>query len=322
MSLDALIAQLRGAAGTAHKRDIAPVLQRLGLGAQSAVAVGDDCAALPDGDGFLLLAIEGFMPGFIAADPYFAGFCGVMVNLSDIAAMGGRAVAVVDAIWSSEAQKAAPILDGLAAAAEAYGVPVVGGHSNTRAPSELLSVAILGRARRLLTSFDARPGDTLVAAVDLRGTLRSSGPYWDAASSAPPARLRGDLALLPWIAESGLAIAAKDISMAGVVGTAMMLLEASRLGGVIDLDALPRPADIPLARWLPAFPSFGFVLSVPPDHVAEVIGTFRAQGIAAAAIGHTDASRRLRLRHEGLEAPAWDFTAEPFVGCVPEPSLA
>ena len=35
--------------------------------------VGDDCAAIPDGDGYLLLAIEGFINDFVAADPWFAG---------------------------------------------------------------------------------------------------------------------------------------------------------------------------------------------------------------------------------------------------------
>ncbi|MFH7168792.1 AIR synthase related protein, partial [Klebsiella pneumoniae] len=76
------------------------VVGRLGIGRLGArglaVPAGDDCAAIPDGDGHLLLAIEGFLDGFVAADPYFAGFCGVMVNVSDIAAMGGTPVAVVD----------------------------------------------------------------------------------------------------------------------------------------------------------------------------------------------------------------------------------
>jgi selenophosphate synthetase-related protein len=66
------------------------VTAALGVGAQSAVQVGDDCAALPDEQGCLLLAGEGFLDRFVAADPWFAGYCGVMVNLSDVAAMGGR----------------------------------------------------------------------------------------------------------------------------------------------------------------------------------------------------------------------------------------
>jgi selenophosphate synthetase-related protein len=159
--------------------------------------VGDDCAAIPDGDGFLLLAIEGFMNGFVAADPWFAGWCGVMVNISDIAAMGGRALAVVDALWADGDEHAAPILAGMKAAAAAYGVPVIGGHSNLRNDRSQLSVAILGRATKLLSSFDARPGDRLLAAVDLRGEYRPQFDNWQAALGAPPARLRGDLEVLP-----------------------------------------------------------------------------------------------------------------------------
>src|SRR5208282_3106561 len=99
----------------------------------------------------------------------FAGWCGVMVNVSDIAAMGGRPTAVVDALWAQGESSAAAILDGMRAAAAAFGVPIVGGHTNLAADAPQLSVAILGRARRLLSSFDARPGERVVAAIDLRG---------------------------------------------------------------------------------------------------------------------------------------------------------
>ncbi|MDI7048014.1 hypothetical protein QMN58_31425, partial [Escherichia coli] len=49
-----------------------------------AVAVGDDCAALPDGDAYLLFAIEGMVSDFVQAMPWFAGYSSVMVNVSDI----------------------------------------------------------------------------------------------------------------------------------------------------------------------------------------------------------------------------------------------
>ena len=96
------------------------------VGRPAVTRVGDDCAAIPDGDGYLLLAIEGFINAFVAADPWFAGWCGVMVNVSDIAAMGGRPIAVVDAIWSDGETAADPILQGLRAAATTFNVPLVG----------------------------------------------------------------------------------------------------------------------------------------------------------------------------------------------------
>ncbi len=316
MSLDAITKMLRAAKGLSHKTDIAPILARLGLGASSAIPVGDDCAAIPDGDGFLLLAVEGFMPEFVTADPHFAGYCGVLVNLSDVAAMGGRAIAVVDAVWSAGATQAEPIVAGLAEASARYGVPVIGGHTNTRATVNLLSVAILGRAKLLLTSFDAKPGETIIAAIDLRGRMRDPAPYWDASTMAPPGRLRGDLEILPAVAEQKLAAAAKDISMAGVVGTVLMLLEASRLGGWIDINAIPRPDSITLERWLLAFPSYGFLLSVRPENVTAVTALFTARGISAAAIGSTDASRIVRLRDNTGEKVLWRFEDDVLVGCA------
>lgn len=315
-TLATLAATLRAGRGLAAKRDIAAVAGRLGLSGAAAIAVGDDCAAIPDGNGFLLLAIEGFMNEFVAGDPWFAGWCGIMVNLSDVVAMGGRPIAVVDAVWGAGDAATAPVLEGIRAAAEAYGVPVVGGHTNTRTDRGQLAVAILGRAKRLLTSFDARPGDRLVAAIDLRGRYREPFSNWEAAIGAPAARLRADLELLPAIAESGLAASAKDISQGGVVGTAMMLAECSGVGLAIDVTRVPRPLDVPLERWLQTFPSYGYLLAVAADNLAEVLARFAARGITAADIGAVTADRRV-LIGDGVERETvWDFTREPLMGCT------
>jgi len=318
MSLADLARHIQDSRGLAHKRDIDAVMSGLHLGA-GVVPVGDDCAAVPDGDGWLLFAIEGFISEFVAAEPWFAGYCGVMVNVSDIAAMGGRPTAVVDALWSRDAAHAKPLLDGLAAGAAAYGVPIVGGHSNLRSAGEQLSVAILGRAKSLLTSFDAQPGEVLLAAIDLRGRYRDPHPYWDASSGAPGARLRADIDLLPQIAEAGLARAAKDISMAGAVGTALMLLECSGLGADIDPARIPRPEGVALERWLISFPSFGYILSVAPDKVAAITARFAQAGIACAAFGTTNASGLVRLSDETGSVSLWDFAHSPLIGCGPAP---
>ena len=339
-ALAALVQQLRAGRGFAHKRDIADALSTLAAALPGgsaalaqAVAVGDDCAAIADGDqGHLLFAIEGFVDDFVQALPWFAGWSGVMVNLSDIAAMGGRPIAVVDALWARDSAAGAPVLQGLAAAAAAYGVPIVGGHTNHRSQRNSLAVAVLGRARHLLSSFNARPGDELVMAVDLRGHFEDPHPFWNAATAAatgaatasharipaPPVRLRGDLALLAEIAEAGLADAGKDISMAGTLGTAIMLLECSQVGAEIVLDAIPRPAvvadgTVPLLRWLQAFPSYGFLLCVRPAQAAAVRERFAARGIAAATIGRVTASPEVLLRQGGDSALLWNVATERFI---------
>jgi AIR synthase-related protein len=320
-----LTKKLRESRGIAHKRDIqgiARLLEQATVPGQASILIGDDCAAIPDGDGFLLLSIEGFLNEFVDLDPWFAGYCAIMVNASDIYSMGGRPIAVVDALWANGLAPATPILEGLTAAARVYGIPVVGGHTNTRSSSGQLAAAILGRASSLLTSFDARPGQSLVAAVDLRGRFREPANYWDASTPSstnipPLGRLRADLELLPKIAETGLCRAAKDISMGGVVGSALMLLECSAIGGTIRLDQLPVPPGVALERWLYTFPSYGFVLSVDAEHVEEVIGRFTARDLNAAVIGETDSTGILSLQYGQQKERFWDLNQSGLIGFAP-----
>jgi uncharacterized protein len=317
LAISALAQRLRCSNGIAAKSDIASVARSLGLSGGGIIPVGDDCAAVPDGDGYLLFAIEGFMNEFVGGDPWFAGWCGAMVNISDIAAMGGRPIAIVDAIWANGEANAAPVLAGLNDAAKAYGVPVVGGHTNIRTDRGQLSVAILGRAGKLLTSFDAVPGDRLIAAVDLRGRYREPFSNWEAATDAPHARLRGDLELLPAIAAAGLSCAAKDISQGGIVGTAAMLAECSGVAIDINLEAVPKPEGVTLERWLLTFPSFGYLLAVEPPDAAEVTARFAARGIAAADIGAVAHGTRLTVGDGIASETIWDFAEKPLIGTGP-----
>lgn len=272
-----------------------------------AVLVGDDCAAIPDGDGYLLFAAEGMLASFVAADPWFAGYSAVMVNLSDVAAMGGRPVAVVDVLWTPTREASAEVWEGMAAASRAYGVPIVGGHTTqTGSGPAYLAAAVLGKARRLLSSFDARAGDDLVMAVDLRGSYRRDKPFWNASVGAPEKRLRADLELLPEVAENGWCRAAKDISNGGIVGTLAMLLKCSQVGAELWLDALPQPAGDALSRWLVAFPSYGYLLAVGPEYTERVVAHFAGREIACARVGRITASPQLSLRLGGAQAElAW-----------------
>jgi AIR synthase-related protein len=239
----------------------------------------------------------------VAADPWFAGYSAVMVNLSDVAAMGGRPLAIVDVLWTPDLDRSAPIWEGLTAASRAYGVPVVGGHTTVHpGDAAFLAAAVLGKARRLITSFDARPGDDLLVAVDLRGRWRGDKPFWNASVGAPAERLRSDLALLAQLAENGWCSAGKDISNGGIIGTLAMLLECSRVGAELWLDQLPRPIDAEFTRWLIAFPSFGYLLSVATENTASVISHFTARDIACAPVGRITASPSLTLGYGTAQA--------------------
>jgi len=320
--LRGLTEELRSRAELDMKRDIQVAAKAFGRVTKSEwfpsgpIVNGDDTAALESEDGYTLFAAEGMRSEFVAADPWFAGFCSVLVNVNDIAAMGGRPWAVVDVLFLGD-EGAARVLEGMVAASELLGVPVVGGHT-TRVPGPTaLAVSVLGRAQELIRGDGAKPGQTLIAAVDLQGAFRGSGGNFNAVTTAPPAKVRSALAVLPELAESGLVRAGKDISMAGTCGTLLMLCEASGVGAVLDLERLPAPANVEPLRWLTAFPSYGFLLAVDPSAVERVVSRFDAVGVTAAAVGEVNATRRLELGHGSERELYADLAEGPLTGFGP-----
>lgn len=315
--LSELVSALRSAVGILHKQDIQTAADAIGQyvlsSDQSPIRLGDDCAAIPDGEDYLLLAAEGMWPELVAREPWFAGWCAVMVNISDIAAMGGVPIAVVNALWGESVEQSGPIWAGMRAAAVAYGVPIVGGHTNCHSPYVGLSAAILGRAQRLITSFDAQPGDVLVMVVNLKGDYYKTYPFWNAATTAESEQLRRQLKLLPQLALSGLVRAGKDISMGGLVGTLLMLAEASSRGAMLRLDQVPHPLGVSWQKWLTSFPSFGFLFSVPPENVAKVQAIFHPHDLACEPVGTITAGREVYCAYRNEQQLLWDL-AEPLTG--------
>jgi hypothetical protein len=204
----------------------------------------------------------------------------------------------------------------LAAGADTFGVPVVGGHTSRGRGGAYLSAAIVGHARRLITSFDARPGDVVIACVDLRGQFRADSYNFDAVSGAPIPQLRAQLELLPQLAEAELVHAGKDISNAGLVGSLLMLLETSGCGALLDLASVPSPVGTRAApaRWLQAFPSFGFLLSARARDAVEVIARAGAVGVHAAAIAELRSGSALDISYHGATERYWDVAQEPLLG--------
>jgi len=309
--LSNLAAQLLSSLSLLHKQDIQTAAQVLGV---SKIPIGDDCAAIPDGDGYLLFAAEGMLPQLIETDPWFAGWSAIMVNVSDIYAMGGRPLAIVDTIWSQSTSDTTPIWDGMKAAAQAYNVPIVGGHTNCHSPYNALSVAILGRAKSLISSFKAKSGDLLLVVADFRGQSHPNYPFWNAATKADPVQLRENLELLPYLAETGLCDAGKDISMGGIIGTLLMLLETSHCGAILDLDRVPCPAELSLERWLISFPSFGFLLSVRPEKVEAIRSLFFASHLICEVVGEIQPQKQLVLRSQQELIVFWDLSMQKLTG--------
>ena len=302
-----LAAVVRDAPGLCAKRDLALVARAL------PPIDGEDAALLAHGGEQLVLAGEAVAPALLAADPFGAGAAAVATNVADVRAMGGRPLALVDTLVSPDRGHAERVLDGLAWAAGLFGVEIAGGHLTMGAPAAL-SAFCIGTARVPLRASAAQPGDALVAAFCLDGEYRGEAPFFSSLRARSPEQLRDEGGVLVEVAERGLCHAARDVSMPGVGGSLLQLLELAGCGATLDLDALPRPPGVALERWLVTFPSFGFVLAAPPASAAAACAAFHSRGLDAAVCGTLDSTRVLRVSLGGAVADVWDLAGEPLTG--------
>jgi selenophosphate synthetase-related protein len=300
-----LAAAVRDAPGLRAKRELR-LLDRLPFAVD-----GDDAAVIAHGDAQLVLCGEAIAPTLLTADPFAAGAAAVATNVADVRAMGGRPLGLVDTLISPDREHADRVLDGLAWAADRLGVAVVGGHL-TLGGAPALSAFCAGSVSAPLRAAAARPGDVLLAAFCLEGEQRDTDPpIFTSLRDRDPAKLRDDGEALVEVAEQGLCHAARDVSMPGVAGSLLQLLELAGCGATLDLDRLPRPDGVALGRWLVTFPSFGFVLAAAPDTAQAACAAFTRRGLACAPCGSFDDSHVLRLAGGGESADVWDLAAEP-----------
>ncbi|MFI5957059.1 MSMEG_0567/sll0787 family protein [Cryptosporangium sp. NPDC051539] len=252
----------------ATKRDLGGLLH--GLAPGGAGWVGDDGAPVPGSD--LIAACDAVLPSMVERDPAWAGWCGVLVNVNDLAAMGAHPVGLLDALGARDPAHAAGVLAGVRAAARAYGVPILGGHTQLGVPGAL-AITALGRlpsGAAAVPGGGGRPGHHVRLTVDLGGSWRPgyTGRQWDSTSLRTTEELRAMTGLVA----AARPAAAKDVSMAGIAGTLGMLAEASGCRAVLDVHAVPVPPGAPLGDWLTCFPGFGMLTTDVPGAPAPPAG--------------------------------------------------
>ncbi|MFJ5100283.1 MSMEG_0567/sll0787 family protein [Streptomyces sp. NPDC088554] len=238
-----------------------------GLTPGGAGFLGDDGAPVPGTD--MIAACDAIVPSMVERDPEWAGWCAVLVNLNDLAAMGAAPLGLLDALGAPDRAHAAQVLAGLKRAADTYGVPVLGGHTQLGVPAAL-SVTALGRTDRPVPGGGGRPGHTVRLTADLGGAWRAGyrGRQWDSTSH----RRSGELRTMLGAVATARPAAAKDVSMAGIAGTLGMLAEASGCAAVLDVAAVPRPGGTAMGDWLTCFPGYAMLTTGAPGAPALPAG--------------------------------------------------
>jgi uncharacterized protein len=317
-STEQIAQAVREYAGVTRKHAIGEIIQSLRIDSDNVVvSFGEDAALIKNNDEGLLLAADGIWSMLMEADPYWAGFCSVLVNVHDIAAMGGTPLAMVDILSVQNENICHDVLRGMADASRKFGVPVVGGHLHPDSQFSAVDVAILGTVKPddAIFSHTAQAGDRIIAAIDLDGRVHPSCALnWDTATLRDTETLRSQIRLMKTLGERHLVTAGKDISNPGTIGTLGMLLETSKKGASINLSNIPKPdlgkIGIDFNHWVRIYPGMGFILTAEEKNVAEIIRLFSEVGITAADIGGINDTNLLTVKYGDTESEVFDLGEE------------
>jgi len=283
---------------------------------QTVLGIGDDCALLSPSPGKQLavssdMLVEG-RHFFAGADPFQLGHKSLAVNLSDLAAMGATPLGFTLALALPSADPA--WLDGfsrgLFALADAHGCELVGGDT-TKGPLNIC-ITIFGELApgQALRRDAARIGDDIWisgtlgdARLALAGcldevTLDAAGHALASTRLHAPAPR---VALGQLLAGGRLAHAALDISD-GLVGDLGHILTASKVGAVLDVDALPagpvlarQALDLRRRFTAAGGDDYELCFTAPVANRAAIFAAGEQSGTAVTRVGRIEAAPGLRL---------------------------
>ncbi|MEA2325896.1 MAG: thiamine-monophosphate kinase [Thermoanaerobaculia bacterium] len=246
------------------------------------------------------------------------------VNLSDIAAMGGRPRYAVVAIGSANEADASTIIEELAIAAKENDVEIVGGDLSR---SELLfiSVTLIGEASQPILRSGARRGDRIYLSRPIGGSAAGlsflqrgteGGDYAEREfiESAKRRHLEPEAEVALGMKLAGVATSCIDVSD-GFSTDLHHLCDASNVGALIDGDRIPPFADLPRFG-----PRLGInvrdaVLHGGEEYALLFTSAMRESELSARvgrpvyAIGRITEERGVRINGEILEPGGFDHFA-------------
>jgi thiamine-monophosphate kinase len=278
--------------------------------ARVSVGPGDDCAVVTSSGSPWLVKTDMLLDGvhfhLAQAGPRRVGRKAMGVNLSDIAAMGGKPVAAVVSVALPVGQAAklpdlaAELYAGLREQADRFNTAIVGGDTNSWNGGLVISVALLGEPgpQGPILRSGARPGDWLMVTGPLGGSI-----------------LGKHLDFTPRIAEA-LELqkhcrvhAMLDISD-GLAADVNHICEESGCGAVLVAERIPisdaagqmNDAKTPLEHALGDGEDFELVFAVTPEDGRRLLANQPISGITLAWIGECVESS-LFLEERGVRRP-------------------
>jgi thiamine-monophosphate kinase len=283
------------------------------------VGVGDDGAILrPKKNRDLVCVVDSLVSGVHFPDclsPEDVGFRSVAVNVSDVAAMGGKPRWMTVALTSDEGDPEwlEALANGIRLAGDHYGIDLVGGDI-THGKETVIAVQIIGDVERdqAITRSGAKKGDSIfvsgfpgdaAAGLSILQSSKSGGQVWARNDYLVRRFANPDIRVDLGRAIAGTASAAIDLSD-GLIADLAKLLEASGVSGVIDVDRIPLSPE--LQETMSGEDALNFALGGGDDYELcftasdkSVIGIGEELGIPVTKIGKVKKGGGLSCRKDG-----------------------
>jgi thiamine-monophosphate kinase len=292
--------------------------------------IGDDAAVIGEQVITNDLLIEGV--DFTLAIPLrLIARKSVAVNLSDLAAMGARPQYLVVALGIPPSVSPEALIDAIAAAAQSYGVEVIGGDLS-KAEQLTISITAIGSVTRPLLRSGARSGDRLYLSrpigasaaglqllqngwtIDERGNVEPPGAigysHRELAASAIRRHVDPEPEVTLGLALAGIAEVTSCIDVSdGLSSDLQHLCDASGCGAVVERERLPVFQDL-----LASGPALGLRTQEAVLHGGEEYALLFTSNLREAdlssrlrrpvyAIGAITAESGMVLRRNGVGAP-------------------
>jgi thiamine-monophosphate kinase len=280
-------------------RDLTPGSPRVLVGP------GDDCAVLSGTSQPWIVTTDMLMEGshFVLAEvgARRVGRKAMAVNLSDIAAMGGKPIAAFVSVGLPRGQAqsvAEELYRGMREIADDFNTAIAGGDTNTWNGGLVVSVTLIGEpgSQAPIRRKGATPGDWLMVTGPLGGSIR--GKHLDFRP-----RVREALQLQ----EHANIKAMVDISD-GLAADAFHICEESGCGVVLFADRIPISDDArrmtdgraPLEHALGDGEDFELAFTVNPEDGAKLLRSQPIAGLTLAHVGEFVAEAQLLLEEHGV----------------------
>lgn len=248
--------------------------------------IGDDCAVYPVSESESLLFTADMLGEGIhflrhAATPYEIGAKSLMVNLSDIAAMGGKPVATLLSLGvtaDAAGEWAQEFMRGYRDVSERFGVALIGGDTTIAEERVSVNVTAIGRVltKNIKRRSDARTGDIIMvggrlgaSAAGLQDILAGNLSTPEAVAHRNPA---AQVEEGQWLGSQECVHAMMDISD-GTASDLRHILEASGVGAEVETDLIP--TDTTLENALCGGEDYKLLFTVASEHADDLVERFR-----------------------------------------------